>query len=107
MNYKIYIIAAAEKDMIELYKYMEKYESREKADNLLDQIELTCLSLTEFPERGHRPPELERIGVSDYKEIHYKTYRILYQILGDKVFIHCVLDGRRDLQEVLERRLLR
>jgi hypothetical protein len=27
--------------------------------------------------------------------------------VGRKVFIHCVLDGRRTLQEILERRLLR
>ena len=31
----------------------------------------------------------------------------IYQIEGQTVFVHCVLDGRRDLQELLERRLLR
>ncbi len=31
----------------------------------------------------------------------------IYQIVGRKVFIHCVLEGRRAVQEVLERRLLR
>jgi toxin ParE1/3/4 len=52
-------------------------------------------------------PELERIGVCGYREIHFKPYRIIYQIAGQKVFIHCVLDGRRAMQEILERRLLR
>ena len=60
-----------------------------------------------MPGRGHVPPELERIGVRGYLEIHFKPYRIFYQIAGRKVFVHCVLDGRRALQEVLERRLLR
>jgi toxin ParE1/3/4 len=45
--------------------------------------------------------------VREYREIHFKPYRIIYQIVGRKVFIHCVLDGRRALQEVLEHRLLR
>ena len=63
--------------------------------------------VTEFPIRGHLPPELERIGVLDYKEIHYKPYRIIYQIIESTVYVHCVLDGRRDLQQLLEERLLR
>lgn len=53
------------------------------------------------------PPELERIGVTDYREVHFKPYRLIYQIIGKKVFVHCVLDWRRDSQELLERRLLR
>jgi hypothetical protein len=40
-------------------------------------------------------------------EIHFKPYRIIYQIVGRTVFVHCVLDGRRAVQEMLERRLLR
>ena len=60
-----------------------------------------------MPERGHIPPELERIGVFGFREIHFKPYRIVYEIERKGVFIHCVLDGRRDLQELLESRLLR
>ena len=57
--------------------------------------------------RGHVPPELDRMSVRDYLEIHYKPYRIIYQIFGNKVFIHCVLDGRRDMEDLLQRRLIR
>ena len=57
--------------------------------------------------RGHPPPELERIGMLDFKEIHYKPYRIIYEIYKSEVFVHCILDGRRDLQELLHKRVLR
>ena len=107
MKYKVYIISDAEKDLTELYHHVAKYDSPEKADHLLDQIESTCQTLSELAHRGPTPPELERIGIFDYKEVHYKPYRILYQIIDSSVFIHCVLDGRRDLQELLEKRLLR
>ncbi len=40
-------------------------------------------------------------------QVHFKPYRIIYQVAGRKVLIHCVLDGRRAVQEILERRLLR
>ncbi len=107
MKYKVYLISDAEQDLLELYKYVTKYDSPEKAEHLLEQLEPACHSLSDFAHRGHTPPELEHIGVFEYKEIQYKPYRILYQIIESNVFIHCVLDGRRDLQELLEKRLLR
>ncbi len=42
-----------------------------------------------------------------YRELHEGPYRIIYQILGQDVFMHCVLDARRELQELLQTRLLR
>jgi len=41
------------------------------------------------------------------REIHVKVYRIMYQITGDDIFVHCILDGRRDIQDLLQKRLLR
>ena len=57
--------------------------------------------------RGHIPPELERVGVYEYREIYFKPYRIIYQIVESDVYIHCVLDSRRDLEDLLQERLLR
>jgi len=57
--------------------------------------------------RENFPPELERIGVYDYREVFFKPYRIIYQISGSEVYVHCVLDGRRDMQTLLQQRLLR
>lgn len=107
MKYEVFIIADAEEDLYEIYNFVAVYDSVEKAEKLLTELEETCNSLLKFPKRGHIPPELERIGVLDYREIHYKPYRIIYQIIESVVYIHCVLDGRRNLQELLEKRLLR
>ncbi len=53
------------------------------------------------------PPELEAIGVKDYREVHFKAYRVIYQIVGRQVVAHVIADGRRSLRRLLERRLLR
>ncbi len=74
---------------------------------LNSQIEKACFALSEMPERGHIPPELEKIGVLDYREINVKVYRIIYQVFGSDVYLHCVLDGRRDIQAILQQRILR
>jgi len=107
MKHQVLVVAEAEEDIFDIYKYVLRADGRRRADHLLVKLQETCQSLAETPNRGHIPPELERVGVQGYREIHFKPYRIIYQIVGRKVFIHCVLDGRRSLQEILERRLLR
>jgi toxin ParE1/3/4 len=107
MKYKVFIIADAEEDLYEIYNFVAVHDSLEKAEKLLTKLEDTCNSLSTFLKRGHIPPELDRIGVLDYREIHYKPYRIIYQIIESGVYVHCVLDGRRNLQELLDKRLLR
>jgi len=107
MKYQVHLIHDAEEDIFEIYNYIFKYDPPGRADHLFYKLKETCLSLVEFPERGHTPPELERISVFDFLEIHFKPYRIIYQIQENKVYIHCVLDGRRELQELLQQRLLR
>ncbi len=107
MEYKVYILSDAEDDLFEIYQYVAKNDSVSRAEKLLNDIEKTCLGLAQLPHRGHVPPELERVAVYDYLEIHHKPYRIVYQIIANRVFIHCVLDGRRDLQELLQKRVLR
>ena len=107
MKYKVVVLSDAEKDILDIYQYILINDSSNSANYVFDKIEEACLSLEELPERGHIPPELDRIGVTTYREIHFKPYRIIYEIDRKMVFIHCVLDGRRDLQQLLERRLLR
>jgi toxin ParE1/3/4 len=107
MKYRVLLVDAAELDLDEIHHYVESNDSPERADELLDGMERTILALAEMPERGHVPPEMERIGVREYREVHFKPYRIVYAIVGDAVIVHSVLDGRRDMQTLLMQRLLR
>ncbi len=107
MRSRIFILQEAEDDIFELYKYIFENDLKESATYVYDQLQDTINRLEEYPERGHYPPELERIGVTGFREIHFKPYRIVYEIDGRQVFIHAVLDGRRDIQSLLERRMFR
>lgn len=107
MKYRVNIVSDAEADLFEIYKYVYLFDSEEKADILFEGIKKKCFSLQEYAERGHTLPELLRLGISDYQEIHYKPYRIIYQVSKKDVYIHCILDGRRELQKILQERLLR
>jgi toxin ParE1/3/4 len=107
MKYRVLVVAEAEDDIFDIYRHVLSIDGHDRATYVLGKPCKTCQSLANMPRRGHRPPELERIGVRDYLETHFKPYRIIYQIVGRTVFVHCVLDGRRAVQEMLERRLLR
>jgi len=107
MNYNVYIIADAEEDIFSIYKYVATNDSIQKAEILLGNIEEKISNLSELANRGHIPPELEQIGIYEYREIHFKPYRIIYQIIESDIYVHCVLDGRRDLEDLLQERLLR
>jgi len=105
MKFKVHVVADAEQDLFEIYHYISASGSPLNAEKLLNKFEQQAIiSLEHMPERGHTPPELRRIGVYGYREIHLKVYRIIYEIIGYEVFVHCVLDGRRDLQDLLRQK---
>lgn len=103
MKYKVNLSFSAEEDLFEIYQYVFFNDPVEKAEKLYEK----CIALQEYPHRGHIPSELSFVGIDDFFEITYKPYRIIYHIIKKEVFIHCILDGRRDMQKILQERLMR
>jgi len=106
-KFKVLIDPQAKKDLQEIFYYVIINDGISSADKLLNAIEKTCYKLEEYPERGHIPQELRQTGIKRYLEIHYKPYRIIYEIEKNIIYIHAIIDGRRNIQEVLSERLLR
>ena len=107
MKYEVRIDNVAIDDLYAIYRYVANNDSPAKADNLLDSIQKAMLSLETVPARGNHPPEMQRWGILDFREIFFKPYRIIYEIRDNAVFIHAVLDGRRNCEDLLQQRLLR
>jgi len=97
MIYQVNILEQAEQDLLDIYYYVAYHDNEEKAQSLLDKLEESCLSLDNMPERGIIPQELSHIGVIDFLQI----------LCLNLVVIYAVLDGRRDMQQLLEKRFLR
>lgn len=106
-SFSVYLLSGAKQDLLQLHNYVTLNDSVEKADRLIDELYNACLRLKTMPERGRIPPELERIGIWEFREIILKPYRIIYDVTKTDVFVYCILDGRRDPQDLLEERLLR
>ena len=106
MPFAVFLTADAARDLEELYHYIALHDAPEKAEHVLKKIEETFSSLSQFPERGAYPKELLALGIRDYREIFFKPCRVIYRVMGNTVYVLLIVDGRRDMQTLLLRRLL-
>ena len=105
MSYDVLLTDSAVIDLEELDEFILTNDSVGSADYVLDMLDEAIGTLAEFPERGNYLPELSALGIRDYREIFFKPYRVIYRVLENKVYIYLVVDGRRDMQTLLQRRL--
>ncbi len=106
MSFSVVLTQDAARDLEELCDYIDLHNVPGKADQVLEQIAEACNSLSENPQRGVYPKELLATGLREYREIYFKPYRIIYRIVGKNVYVLLIADGRRDMQTLLQRRLL-
>jgi toxin ParE1/3/4 len=102
MGFSVLLTDDASRDLEDIYDYIDLHDGRGKADHVLDGIEKAFNSLTGNPERGAYPKELLAFGLQDFREIFFKPFRIM----EDKAYVLLIADGRRDMQKLLQRRLL-
>jgi toxin ParE1/3/4 len=106
MSYQVFLTEDAACNLEELYDYIEAYDTLQKADYVVDKIEEAFSSLSDNPERGAYAKELLAVGLREYREVYFKPYRIIYRIIAQHVYVMVIADGRRDMQSLLQRRLL-
>ena len=106
-HYEVLLTEELEADLLDLFGYIARKDSIANAYHVLGELEALILSLDQQPERGHYPTELHDHGVKDYREVLFKPYRVIYQVIGNHVVVLGCFDGCRDMQLSLERRMLR
>ena len=104
--YRVELTSGAEDDLETLHDYIARHRSPGQADELLDAILKRIATLERFPKRGAVPTELAALGITEFRQVIVGPYRMVYRTLGQKVFISVIADGRRDIQALLEQRLL-
>lgn len=103
---KIIISRFAEDDLNEIADYYNSLNPL-YVKRVMSEFEDNVFSLEKFPKSGRIVPELERQGIEKYRELIQEHYRIIYEISGDYVIIHTVIDGRRNLEDILINKLTR
>ena len=82
-------------------------ESRTAALRFVDRVDHAVRELESALGLGRIVPELDRHGVRLYRELILSPWRVVYRYERDHVYVLVVIDGRRNVEDVLLRRLLR
>jgi toxin ParE1/3/4 len=106
VSFRVVITEDAENDLEDIVTYIAKHDSPRAAQHVLSRILEIADSLMVEPTRGTQPRELRALGDQEFRQVFFKPYRLIYRVVGERVVIYVIADGRRDMQSLLARRLL-
>lgn len=94
-------------DLLALIDYVVGHSGVAASQNLHERVIGAVDALETLPLRCRVVPELHAEGIETYREEFVGPYRIVFAVHGDDVVVLAVVDGRRDLAELLIERALR
>ncbi len=104
--YKVYWASVAEDDLKEIIEYLS-LDGPATARNIFNKIRTKSSTLHQFPEKGRIVQELKDHGISIYRELVVSPWRIIYRISDKKVYVLAVIDSRRNVEDILLKRLIK
>jgi len=103
--YKVYWTNLAKDDLDEIINYISQ-DSINTAIKKLKQIQKSAYSLNNYPKKGRIVPELKQFNIIRYRELILNPWRIIYKIDKKDVYVLAVIDGRRNVEDILLNRFL-
>jgi toxin ParE1/3/4 len=103
----VVLAVAAVEDFASIVDHYLEHVGVDVAIALDRKLTEAIASLSRFPDRGRPVPELRSRGLGVYREVITGPYRIMYRSMGRAVWVVAIVDGRRDLDELLQERARR
>ena len=103
--YRVRWAEVARTDLFETVDFIAERSPR-AAGHVLDQLEARAQTLARLPTRGRIVLELRRLGITAFRGLIVDPWRIIYRVDDREVRVLAVLDGRRELVDLLLQRLL-
>lgn len=94
-------------DLLDVVGYVVGRDGTAAAHQLAELVTREVATLATMPLRCRVVPELATEGIDGYRELLVGPYRIVFALRDGDVIVLAVLDGRRDLAELLIARALR
>lgn len=104
-SYSVLWVDSAKVELFVIIDYIA-LESQLNAKNIYKNIKGKADSLSIFPSKGRIVPELQKYNVNLYREIIEYPWRIIYQIHENRVIIMSVIDGRRDIEDIIFEKII-
>lgn len=106
MSLKVVILNSAKQDLKELRNYVLARFSDSVWSDTSTQLKKAMQLLSVAPYAGAVPEEIEMLNLNEYRQVVSGKNRIIYEIRQEVVFVHAVIDVRRDMVSQLTKRLL-
>ena len=105
-NLKVVWTETAVKDLDDIIEYIS-IDSINNAIEQYEKIKKATIELIEFPKSGRIVPELYEQNIIKYRELIVSPCRIMYKQDRNIVYVMAIIDGRRNIEDILMRRNIR
>ncbi len=102
-KYEVIWARTAENDLLKIIEYISQ-NSPNNALRILRKIKKKVNDLYRSPKRCRIVPELYDHGITQYREMIIKPWRVMYRISNGKVYVLSVLDSRQNIEDILLKR---
>jgi len=96
----------AAEELIDIILYQKMKYGKEKAHKVYGTIQNRITSIINFPHKGRLVPELSSLGITSYHEIIEPPWRLIYRVTTDGIYIISLIDSRRNVEELLYKKLI-
>ena len=105
-KYTVNITQNAENDLDEIISYISR-NNPQTALKILKKLQDRIQTLDHFPYKGGYVPELLQKNIKDYRQLIESPWRIIYKVEDKIVNILTVIDSRRNIQDILIKKLIK
>jgi plasmid stabilization system protein ParE len=105
-TYKVQWTSNAKEDLLNIVAYI-KEDSPTIARDVYQKIKKKAHSSNFLPLRGRVVPELQKEGITMYRELISSPWRIMYKVDNDTIYIMAIFDSRQNVEDLLLQKLLR
>ena len=102
-EYEVIWAKTAENDLLKIIEYIAQ-DSQRNALKILRKIKKQVDDLYHSPKRCRIVPELYDQGVTQYREMIIRPWRVMCRISGSQVYVLSVLDSRQNIEDILLKR---
>lgn len=99
-TYQIFWTQTAQQDLKKIIEYIAA-DSEIQARKVYLGIKQKADHLRQMPLRGRIVPELRYYSILTYRELISLPWRIIYKTEENKVWVLAVIDGRRNVEDIL------
>lgn len=104
-KYQVFWTQTAQQDLRKIIKFIAD-DNKVNAERIYTEIRDKSSDLQQMPLRGRIVPELRYYGILLYREIIIPPWRVIYKVEENEAWMLAVIDGRRNVEDILLQRFI-